>query len=189
MASLLHGRLDKAGYVQLLGNLHAIYEHLEAGVRHNARLPELAVLDLAPLFRCRAIEQDLRVLQGPRWREQRVLVRAAQDFAQHLQALSRQQPRLLAAHAYVRYLGDLSGGQMLARVVARSLRLEPGQAVGFYHFGDAAAVQERKQAFRAALEGLAGNEVLAGHLVEEACSSFTRHKALFEQLDAAAPVA
>lgn len=186
MARLLRGRLDRAGYVQLLGNLHAIYESLEAGASHNAHLPELAALDLVPLFRCRALEQDLLVLQGPSWRDQRVLVGAAQEFAEHLQILSRTQPLLLAAHAYVRYLGDLSGGQMLTRVVARSLLLEPGQGVDFYDFGDADTVQERKQAFRAALERLAGNETLAGQLVDEACKSFERHKTLFEQLDGAA---
>ena len=185
MARLLRGQLDRAGYVQLLGNLHAIYDSLEAGARHNAHLPELAALDLTPLFRCPALEQDLLVLQGPRWRDQRVLVGATQNFARHLQALSRTQPLLLAAHAYVRYLGDLSGGQMLTRVVARSLLLEHGQGVDFYDFGDAATVQQRKQAFRVALEGLAGSEMLARQLFEEACNSFKRHKDLFEQLGGA----
>lgn len=189
MARLLRGQLDRAGYVELLGNLHAIYESLEAGARQNAHLPELAALDLTPLFRCRALEQDLLLLQGPRWHDQRVLVDATQDFARHLQALSRTQPLLLAAHAYVRYLGDLSGGQMLARVVARSLLLEPGQGVDFYDFGDVATVQQRKQAFRVALEGLAGKERLASQLVEEACNSFKRHKDLFEQLGGVARLA
>ncbi len=189
MAQLLRGQLDRAGYVELLGNLHAIYESLEAGARQNAHLPELAALELTPLFRCRAIEQDLLVLHGPRWRDRRVLVAAAQDFASHLQALSRTAPLLLAAHAYVRYLGDLSGGQMLTRVVSKGLLLEPGHGVDFYDFGDAATVRQRKQAFRVALDALAGNETLAGQLVEEACNSFKRHKDLFEQLGGATRLA
>ena len=47
-------------------------------------------------------------------------------------------------------------------------------------------MQQRKQAFRVALEGLAGSEMLARQLVEEACNSFKRHKDLFEQLAGAA---
>jgi heme oxygenase len=43
---------------------------------------------------------------------------------------------LLLAHAYVRYMGDLNGGQQIKERVAKAYQLEPGSDVGlrFYRF-------------------------------------------------------
>ena len=88
---------------------------------------------------------------------------------------------MFAAHAYVRYLGDLSGGQMLARIVANSLCLAPNQGVSFYDFGSTENVKRLAQEFRAGLDLLADEES-AQTVVDEACAAFARHRDLFEQL-------
>jgi len=84
------------------------------------------------LFRKPALEQDLEFYNGPGWRNQLLLISPAQQaYLDSIEnccgvtaaatgsnpTLKRDQPRpeLLAAHAYVRYLGDLSGGQILAK--------------------------------------------------------------------------
>ena len=57
------------------------------------------------------------------------------------------------AHAYVRYLGDLSGGQMMGRSVAKTY--DAGEAgTNFYNFKDVADVNGRKNAYRAVLTAL-----------------------------------
>jgi heme oxygenase len=54
-------------------------------------------------------------------------------YTAHLHALSATQPALLLAHAYVRYLGDLSGGQVLRRRVAKAYALDAdGAGVEFW---------------------------------------------------------
>ena len=50
-------------------------------------------------------------------------------------ALSRDEPALLVSHAYVRYLGDLNGGQVLQRVVTGNAGLGSGIGTRFYEFG------------------------------------------------------
>ena len=40
----------------------------------------------------------------------------------------------LLAHAYVRYLGDLSGGQFIKRQLAKVYELEDGEGLSFYEF-------------------------------------------------------
>ena len=63
--------------------------------------------------------------------------RGLAEYTSRLRALaSARDPAPLLAHAYVRYLGDLSGGQVIRRRVARAYGLEDdgGAGVSFYEF-------------------------------------------------------
>lgn len=182
MRALLRGQLDRGAYCQLLRNLHAIYAALEAGLVRHANDLRLASLCCEPLFRCDALRDDLFFLHGEDWADAIPLTAAATQYAVHLQGLAERAPLMLAAHAYVRYLGDLSGGQMLARVVTQSLGLQTHQGVNFYEFGSPVAVAALAQAFRAGLDLLADDEAAAVALVDEATEAFLRHKTLFEAL-------
>lgn len=181
MRHLLRGPLQRADYIGLLRNLHAIYDALEQALARHARHPRLAGLPLGALVRRDSLAADLQQLQGPGW-ALLPLAPAARQYALRLHELADQQPLALGAHAYVRYLGDLNGGQVLARVVGERLGLAAGEALRFYDFGPAAEVARLTQAFRAGLEHLADNEGDVQALVQEACSAFQRHKLLFEQL-------
>lgn len=57
-------------------------------------------------------------------------------FKSHLETLGATHPGLLLAHAYVRYLGDLSGGQLIAAKIRRVYGIPPPPAGGtaFYEF-------------------------------------------------------
>jgi heme oxygenase len=198
MHRLLRGRLDRAGYCRLLRNLQPIYVALEAGLSRHVDHPGLAPLGCAALYRSAALADDLQALHGTAWQAEIDRVEASTRYGEHLLELSDHAPAALAAHAYVRYLGDLHGGQVLARRVAQTLGLELGLAerredgataargLAFYDFGDAAAVGSRIGSFRAALGRIAGSAAQVEALVDEACDAFERHRCLFEQLDAAA---
>lgn len=182
MPALLRGQLPRADYLVLLRNLHALYEVLEAGLARHAAHPQLAPLSLPALARADALAADLDALHGPGWARALPLCTAMRAYVDHLRLLADRQPALLAAHAYVRYLGDLNGGQVLARLVGQGLQLAPGQGVAFYDFGPAERVAAQVRAFRVALDGIAPDEAAAQALVDEACGAFVRHRELFEQL-------
>lgn len=81
---------------------------------------------------------------------------------------------LLLSHAYVRYLGDLSGGQYIRRRVAKAYELpDTGEGVRFYIFknsdgegsGEAgkADMQRLKEWFRIGMDvGVGDDPVLKG---------------------------
>lgn len=50
------------------------------------------------------------------------------------QITSSEDPAALLSHAYVRYLGDLSGGQVIRGKIAKAYNLEDGAGVSFYDF-------------------------------------------------------
>lgn len=188
MRLLLRGQLGREDYCRLLVNLHAIYVALEAGLHEHGADPGLARLPCARLFRSPSLHHDLTVLHGPNWKNEIALESAAVSYAEHLRVLAANAPLALAAHAYVRYLGDLSGGQVLARIVANSLDLMPGEGVGFYDFGSTDNVAHLAQSLRVGLNQLPNDEASAQMIVTEACSAFARHRNLFEQLAPAVPV-
>jgi heme oxygenase len=183
MRRLLAGRIDRAGYVRLLHNLSAIYATLEPLlVRHSSHPWIATIIDVA-LFRAEALRADLKDLSE---REDRDTTPAPATIAysRRLQALDRDAPQLLVAHAYVRYLGDLSGGQLLKQIVSRSLQLTSSAGLAFYDFGDSQTVAARAMAFRQALAALPVDDHAAGLLAAEAQHAFALHAALFRELDA-----
>lgn len=181
MSSLLRGQLDRAAYVLLLHNLQALYAALEDALAAHAGTPSVGPVVMPELFRSRALAADLQALGAA---PPPPLARATQTYVQRLDEISATQPALLVAHAYVRYLGDLNGGQALRRVVARSLSLADDAGTGFYDFGDAAARQRLERAFRAGLESAAAHQPNLQVLADEALDAFERHEQLFEELSA-----
>lgn len=182
MGVLLRGKMEQAAYCALLRNLHAIYATLEpALVRHSAH-PALAPVFAPSLLRAPSLAADLDALHGPGWGSALGLQPAGEQYVLRLKQIEAQQPELLLAHAYVRYLGDLSGGQMLSRIVAQSMGLAAGQGTAFYDFGDTSQASLLTRTFREGLKAVAVDDTGINAIVAEARSAFQRHHALFEEL-------
>ena len=189
MAALLGGRLARPAYCTMLRNLHALYAALEAALRERQHDAAIAPLQSQALQREPALSADLRALHGPRWATELTLQAATAHYVQRLQTLAQNGAPALVAHAYVRYLGDLHGGQILKRLVARGVGLPEdaqGRTAGtqFYEFGDQAQVLRLRQQLRHALGVLPVSVAEQDLIVAEARWAFVQHQRLFEQLPA-----
>lgn len=183
MADLIGGRLDRRAYCLMLRNLEPVYRAMEGGLAAHARQPDVAPIIEPALFRTSALRQDLQFLHGRSWEHELALLPSGLAYEQRLLAIAQASPGLLAAHAYVRYLGDLSGGQMLRDITSLSLGLGPGRrGMEFYEFGDAAAVRGLTQALRAGLNQVALTQAGQDAIVAEAKWAFETHCTLFAEL-------
>jgi heme oxygenase len=182
MATLLKGQLGLRAYCLLLRNLHPVYSALESALDAHAREPSVAPLYLPRLFRAKAIASDLDVLWGRAWHSEFFILAPTTRYVERLGSLSRSRPALLGAHAYVRYLGDLSGGQLLKGILSRGLNLAHGQGLSFLDFGDAAESRLLANAFRAGLDAAVTDEPSTQALVDEAKMAFAIHGQLFDAL-------
>lgn len=188
MADLIAGRCGLCSYLQLLHNLLPIYQALEPLMQLHEQHPWVGGVWSPLLARRQALVQDIAHLQGLGRCEPSQALAASQVYAQHLTQLlpsarpTEAQVARLLAHAYVRYLGDLSGGQVLQRVVARSLGLSKGLGTAFYDFGPPEQVLALRQRFVAGLEALPAHGECADAAVNEACWSFSQHLHLFDEL-------
>lgn len=180
--SFLRGDLGRAGYIRLLAGLLRTYAALEAGlVRHRAH-PCVGPIVIPALFRAPALAADLAHFLGPDWQDHLPDSPAGERYAAHLLRLARRDPALLVAHAYTRYLGDLSGGQVLRARAAAALGLSERAGLSFYDFPQIADHAAFKAEYRARLDALPVDDAAADALVAEAREAFAASAALLAEL-------
>jgi heme oxygenase len=168
---LLRGRANRDGYILLLRNLLPAYKAMELGLARHRKTPGVGALAHYRLDRAPAIESDLAALCGEAWHEIPLLP-AGDHYARRITEAAQGNGARLIAHAYTRYLGDLSGGLILQRLLARSLELRPAE-LSFYEFPRYPDLAALKAAYREALDragALAGEQET---VVEEGALAFT----------------
>ena len=175
-----NGTVDRAIHSRHLRALQPVYAALEDGLTKHQHDPRLRAFFLPQLWRTSALEDDLRFLLGDDWRRHDP-VPAAVEYADRLTALSSRKPVLLVSHAYVRYLGDLSGGQMLRRLAAQNLGLEH-DGLRFYEFPEIDSAGAFKNDFRRRLDALTLEDAERLQVVDEAKEAFRLNGAIFAQL-------
>jgi len=186
MRRLLGGRAEHSAHLALQQQLLPIYATLEQRVATHAAHPWLAAIWSPELARTDALRADLGAhATAP-------LLPATALYVERLRGLDDgaivSVARLLA-HVYVRHLGDLSGGQILQRVLGASpgLRDDKGRPPGlaFHQFGTPADVARLKSQMRGGLAALPAQGEAADAAVDEALWAFAQHLRLFDELTAA----
>ena len=154
MEDIMRMRAGLDVYIELVEQHYFMYEALEEASRHLAADPRFAALHPAALVREQALAEDLELLVGENWRERVSPVPATVAYADRIRALAAEGwlPGIIAHH-YTRYLGDLSGGQMIAKRVKRQHGFERAGAA-FYDFTELGDIAEFKQRYRAVLDEL-----------------------------------
>lgn len=148
---LLRGEASREGYVLLLRNLLPAYREMENGFERHHGSSCLGGLANYGLDRAPAIEADLVALSGKDWQRDIPLLAAGDIYARRIAKAAEGDGARLIAHAYTRYLGDLSGGQILQRLLERSLELRPSE-LSFYDFPRFADLTALKADYRKMLD-------------------------------------
>lgn len=175
VSELLSGRVNRRGYADYLLSLRVIYETLEAAVRAHRDDPLVAAVYDPSLERLPAIDADLEFWAPGTTRQ--IESPAAQTYRDRLAGAAW--GGALVAHHYTRYLGDLSGGQAIGRILDRTFGLD-GAGLAFYDFP--VRPKPYKDAYRARLDDLDLDEDAIGRAVDEVRVAFTLNQALFDEL-------
>lgn len=182
MRTLLRGQMSRVEYTALVRQLAAIYDALERHLSDRADSPVICLVWRPTLKRSAHLEQDLDTLHGPDWRGLPVHD-ATRDYVDHLHALAAKRPERLLGHVYVRYLGDLNGGQRLQGIVRTGLALDGPAGTRFYDFGAPERVAEHIASLRAGLDAVGERfPEYAEGIVDEALVGFDLHARLFDAL-------
>ncbi len=182
-AALLGGGLSGDAVTALLGQSYFVYEALErVGAEHTD--PVVASFQSAELPRLDRLAADLEAARGPRWRAGLVPLPATNEYVARIEASATDGARYLAHH-YLRYLGDLSGGQIIATLVRRHYGI-PAERLSFYSFDEIAKPKLFKDAYRARLDSLGWDGATEDRFIDEAALGYRLNRRLFDELGTAA---
>lgn len=188
--NFIRGKIDRQLYALLVAQLFHVYRRLEEALDEHAPAHFAGVHFPAELSRTQALREDVDFWHSDlKEGVEPTISPASQDYIDRIDYLVKTNPLLLLAHAYTRYLGDLSGGKILARVARRALRLDKlengrsGEGLRFYDFDKIQSFKVFKDRYRQALNDLSLDEEQVEAIVEEANVAFLLNMRLFEELD------
>src|SRR4028118_1383737 len=179
----LKGVVEKTSYRTLVANLYFVYSAMEEEMERHKQHPILSKVLFPELNRKESLEQDLYYYYGGNWREQVAPSAAAKSYVQRIREVSATAPELLIAHFYTRYLGDLSGGQILKGIAQRAMNLSDGNGTAFYEFQDIPDEKAFKAKYRQAMNDLPIDDATADKIVDEANAAFGMNMKLFQELE------
>ncbi|EKQ69301.1 heme oxygenase [Leptolyngbyaceae cyanobacterium JSC-12] len=183
IACFLKGTVEKNSYRKLVTNLYFVYSAMEEEMERQKNHPILSQIYFPELNRKTALEQDLYYYYGSNWREQIAPSAAAEEYVARIREVSNTEPELLVAHSYTRYLGDLSGGQILKGIAQRGMNLADGEGTNFYEFQAIADEKAFKNKYRQAMNDLPVDEATADRIVDEANDAFGLNMKMFKELE------
>ena len=180
--SFLRGVISKESYRTLVSDLYFVYSALEEDFRIFKNDPVLGALYLPELERVTALETDLRYYYGPIWRSIVKPSEACQRYVNRIHEVAKTEPELLIGHHYTRYLGDLSGGQILKGIAQKALNLKD-EGLSFYEFGKIDDAKIYKTKYRSILDELPLTESQQNSIITEANYAFRLNMYMFDTLE------
>lgn len=189
MSNLLDGRLGIDAFARLTGQLWFVYRALEDSAGQLAGDPVAGPFLRPELMRAAELERDLAFLSGPGWREALEPLPATAEYAERIRQVAAGWPAGYVAHHYTRYLGDLSGGQVIRSVAERTWGIDrKGDGVRFYVFASIPNPAAFKREYRGLLDALPVDEVEKQRLIDECRRAFTFNSDILAELDKRFPL-
>ncbi len=182
VGSFLRGVVSKESYKQLVANFYFIYRAMEEEVDKLKEDPIVSKIAYDELNRVNNLERDLRYFYGPNWRALITPSEACQQYVNRIREVADEDPELLIGHHYTRYLGDLSGGQILRGIAEKALNLPEGEGLYFYEFEKIEDKKEFKTKYRASLNELPISQSQANAIITEANYAFRLNMYMFDEL-------
>lgn len=184
ITELMGGERSQRDYALLLSQYLFIYDALDdaaARLRASTDRPGVAELMDPDLDRRESIRTDLAgLLPACGLDTEPEPLDATAEYAERIRAVALD-PVLLPAHHYLRYLGDLSGGLAIARLVQRHYQV-PDEQLNMYTFASIEKPKRYKDAYREKLDRLELSTFEQDQFIAEAARGFADNKAVFNQL-------
>lgn len=186
VASFLRGVLDPQEYRKLIANFYFVYSAMEEEVEALKDHPVVGKINLPELPRKESLKEDLSYYYGPSWETEIKQSEACVKYVNRIREIAKDDPNLLVGHHYTRYLGDLSGGQILRGIAENSLKPEKGKGLSFYDFSEISDSKNYKKVYRQLLDELDVAQDDVDLIIREANYAFKLNMYMFEELEGSA---
>ena len=183
VSCFLKGVVDKSSYRKLVADLYFVYEAMEEEIDQLAEHPVVGPVVKKELNRVDSLSQDLAYYFGDNWKQEIQPSPSAALYVERIHALAKESPELLVGHHYTRYMGDLSGGQILKNIAQKAMNMNGDDGLRFYVFNDIADEKAFKTMYRSTMDELPIDQAMADRIVEEANNAFHLNMKMFQELE------
>jgi heme oxygenase len=185
MHDLMTGKGTREDYVALVVQHYFVYEALEAAAKTFAGDPEAQPFLSDQLTRMPALEADLAFLLGDDWKQQIAPLPTTHEYVARIREIEAEGwAGGFVAHHYTRYLGDLSGGQAIGRLMKRHFGFETN-GILFYLFDQIADPKAFKETYREQLDAAPWDAAEQDRVIDEVLNAYRLNTALFDDLSRA----
>ncbi len=182
VAAFLRGVISRENYRTLIKDLYFVYAALEEEMERLNGDTYIDGINFPELSRIEQLKMDVRYYYGPNWRAIIAPSESAVQYVERIHEIADKDPYLLVAHHYTRYLGDLSGGQILKGIAEKALNLSNGEGLKFYDFDKIEDKKAYKDNYRFALDCLPLDKPKIDAIIAEANYAFKLNMDLFDEL-------
>ena len=183
MTALFHRELPIDAYTSMVAQHWFAYAELERAGDQLAGHEVAGAFVREELRRVPALEADLVHLLGGGWREQIAPSPATTRYCERMAEVCTERPEAFVAHHYTRYMGDLSGGQMIGRIAREAYALEPAAGAAFYEFPGIEDLGVFKDEYRRRLDHAPWTEEERERLLAEVVLAYRLNTEVFDDLD------
>ena len=183
VTNFLAGVVSKESYKQLIADFYFIYTALEEQVEKYKDDPFISPIAFDELKRVPALEKDCEFYWGKNWRSVINPTDACKNYVARVKKINA---KFLVGHHYTRYLGDLSGGQILRNIADKSMGLN-GQGLAFYEFDGISSAKGFKERYRHALDNLPITWSDGELIINEANYAFKLNMDVFDEIGSSRP--
>nr|YP_010851437.1 Heme oxygenase [Echinothamnion hookeri]WGH14352.1 Heme oxygenase [Echinothamnion hookeri] len=181
--SFLGGVVDKKSYRQLVANLYFIYEAIEEQIEKNKDNLCVNAIYFPELYRKESLTIDLKYYYGSSWINKIEPSSATQIYVDRIHKIGYSNPELLIAHSYTRYIGDLSGGQILKKIAQNAMQLPDNEGTSFYDFKLIDNEKLFKDLYRESLNNIPLDKKQIDQIIAEANIAFNLNMKIFQELN------
>lgn len=181
ITELMGGKLPISAYAALTARLYPVYTALEEAAEAMRDDPVAGRFVFPELLRKPSLEADLAELLGPGWAERIEDSPAAQAYASRIREVAFTWAGGFLAHHYVRYMGDLSGGQVIGRSMERTYGLQDGRGTSFYRF-TGLKTKPFKDAYRLLIDEVPFDAEEKQRVIDEVKLAYRLNTAIFAEL-------
>ena len=182
VGSFLRGVVSEENYRTLIKDFYFVYSAIEEEMERLEDNEYIAPINFKELNRVEQLKMDVRYYYGPNWRSIIAPSESAVQYVERVHEVADKDPYLLVGHHYTRYLGDLSGGQILKGIAEKALNLREGEGLKFYDFDKIDDKKAYKDRYRFALDCLPLDKPKIDAIIAEANYAFKLNMDLFDEL-------
>ena len=182
---LVKKKISVKTYREFLAQLYYLYCVMEESLEQHKEHPLVGPVHFPDeLNRKDSLEEDLTYLYGDTWQTEITCLPSTAAYVERIREIAASdEPERLVSHAYVRYMGDVSGGQILKKIVKRMYNFpEDGTGVQFYEFQNIPEISKWKEFYNIRMNALEVDSDGRQRLLDEAKLAFGHNIDIFKEI-------